>query len=137
MNTFLLILEIAGGTIAGLILMAWLMATIRALLGDKSGPWVVADVAIAEAQAAQELWWHRSLVTFDISVNVILLRGQQDETISAHAWRASVEGKLWGRAMNGWLCWIQPNHGQKAAAGDLIRAKNRVLVLSKALGVAA
>lgn len=34
-----------------------------------------------------------------------------------------------------WLSWIQPNHGQKAASGDLERATSRVSVLSRLLKV--
>jgi hypothetical protein len=135
MNHLLLAAEIVSGTIAGLILMAVAMATVRALLGDKAPAWGVQSVATAEAKAAAEGWIHRALVAFDIAVNVIILRGQQDETISAHSWRAVVEGKTWGRWMTQWLDWIQPFHGQKAAAGDLERAQVRVAVLSKALGV--
>jgi hypothetical protein len=63
------------------------------------------------------------------------LRGQQDETISTHSWRASVEGKRWGKLMNAWLGWLEPCHGQKAASGDLERAMARVAVLSRFLGV--
>lgn len=135
MNHLFLALTITGSTIAGLILMAAAMATVRSLLGDKSPAWGVSSVTTAESKAAAEGWLHRALVAFDIAVNVIILRGQQDETISAHSWRAAVEGKLWGKAMTKWLDWIQPCHGQKAAAGDLERAMVRVAVLSKALGV--
>lgn len=109
------------------------MATIRSAVGDKSPAWGVSSVAAAEAKAAEEGWLHRSLVAFDIAVNVIVLRGQADETISAHSWRASVEGKLWGKLMTKWLDWIQPFHGQKAASGDLERAKVRVKILSRML----
>lgn len=60
---------------------------------------------------------------------------QQDETISTHAWRAANEGKLWGKLMCDWLNLFQPNHGEKAAAGDLERALVRVAVLKKSLGI--
>lgn len=79
------------------------------------------DVAQQEAQAAAEGYLHRVAVAFDIFVNVVL-RGRQGETISAHAYRAALNGKLWGRILNGALCIIQSNHGAKAAAGDLERA---------------
>ena len=120
-------------TIGSLIGGAGLIATIRAILGRISPPWVSADVAIAEERAAAEWWPHRSLVALDIFINVVVLRGQQDETISTHAWRAFLEGKLWGKLMTGWLCWIQPNHGQQAASGDLERAQVRVAILSELL----
>ena len=137
LNVFRIAVEASAITVVGLITVALIMATVRALLGRAKEVWNVSDVATAEAQAAVEGYPHRSLVALDIFLNVLVLRGQQDETISAHAWRASVERHVWGIAMNTWLCWIQPNHGQKAASGDLQRAKVRVAVLAKALGVAA
>src|SRR5690348_9761107 len=127
MRKLLLGLKISGLTITGLILVAAIMATIRALLGRAKEIWSVSDVAVAESQAAAEGYPHRALVALDIFLNVLVLRGQQDETISAHAWRASLQGHLWGRALNGWLCWIQENHGQKAASGDLERARSVLL----------
>ncbi len=139
MHHFFVILEwifgLSGIAIAGLILMAFAMATIRAWIGVKTQPWVPGDVPAAEARAAAEAWPHRVLVVFDIFLNVVVLRGQQDETLSAHAWRAASEGKAWGKAMNAWLGLIQPNHGPLAASGDLERATARVSILSKALGV--
>lgn len=139
MHHFLVVLEwifgLSAATISALILIALTMATVRALLGSKDPAWSVADVATAEAEAAAEPYWHRALVALDIFLNVIALKGWEDETISTHAWRASVMGHWWGIAMTKWLCWLQPNHGQKAASGDLERATSRVSVLSKALGV--
>jgi hypothetical protein len=93
------------------------------------------DFKRASERTLKEGWLHRSLVAFDIACNVIILRGQQDETISAHAWRASILGKRWGRVLTWCLGKIQANHGELAAVGDLTRAKVRVAVLSKALGV--
>lgn len=135
LHNVLLGLEITGIVSAGLILIPLLMATVRALWGGRIKPWIVGDVAPAEKLVSEEGWLHRSLVTFDISVNVILLRGQEDQTISTHAYIASLEGHLWGIAMTKWLNWIQPNHGQLAAAGDLERAKAQVALLSKLLDV--
>lgn len=80
------------------------------------------DIAVQEAQAAKEGYVHRVLVGFDQFVNVIL-RGRPDETISARSYRAALEGKLWGRILNACLNVIQSDHGAKAAAGDLERAK--------------
>lgn len=134
MNHFLLVAEIIGETIVGLIAMAGGIATVRAVVGAVSTAWIPANVKIAEQRADSEGWLHRALVAFDIAFNVVVLRGQQDETISTHSYRASVEGKLWGKAMTKWLDWIQPFHGQKAASGDLERAQVRVNVLSKLLG---
>lgn len=83
----------------------------------------VIDVQAQEAQAAKEGYVHRVLVAFDIFVNVIF-RGREDETISARSYRATLEGKLWGRVMNAFLNIFQSNHGAKAAAGDLERAQS-------------
>lgn len=81
------------------------------------------NVAVQEAQAAKEGYVHRVLVAFDIFVNV-LFRGREDETISARSYRAYLEGKLWGRAMNAFLNFFQKDHGAKAAAGDLERSQS-------------
>lgn len=135
MNHFLLALEISGITVAALIIMAVLLASVRAAIGQISTKWNASDVGAAEKRASTEWWPHRSLSAFDIAFNVIILRGQPDETISTHSYRASLEGKLWGKAMILWLDGIQPNHGPRAASGDLERAQSRVAVLSKILGV--
>jgi hypothetical protein len=130
-------LKLFFGSVAGLILAGFLVATLRAILNHKkAAPWNPDDIPAAMAKAASEKWVHRSLAAFDIAVNVILLRGQQDETISTHSWRAAQLGKLWGRAMCWWLNLFQPNHGPLAACGDLVRAMTRVAVLKKALGIA-
>ncbi len=128
--------EISGGIMAGLFLVPFSMATIRALRGIKTPVWNgTVDIAVAQKRDAAEGWLHRSLSAFDIAFNVIVLRGQQDETISTHAYRASLEDKWWGIQMTKWLCWFQPNHGQLATSGDLYRASVRVEVLKKILGV--
>ena len=88
-----------------------------------------------EQQAAKEGWLHRSLVAFDQGVNVILLRGLPDETISAHASRAALAGKGWGKALSGFLNLFQKDHGPKAQAGDLERAKNIEQVEEKSGGI--
>jgi hypothetical protein len=95
----------------------------------------VINVAQQETQAASEGWAHRSLVAFDIFWNVFLFFGRPDETISAHAYRAALEGKLWGRLLNGALNLIQADHGAKAAAGDLERAQSIAQTEEKTLGV--
>lgn len=136
LHTLVLVGEISVSIVAVLITMSVVLATVRAMLGIKVPLFhPLTDVAAAELRASQEGWLHRSLVAFDIATNVIVLRGQQDETISTHAWRANQEGKLWGRLVTKWLNGFQPNHGWKAASGDLQRALARVSVLRKALGV--
>lgn len=125
-------LEVLGPIIGGLVVVPVLISTVRAIFGVKEPEF---NIAVSERRAASEGWLHRSLVTFDISFNVIVLRGQQDETISTHAWRAANEGKMWGYLMCDWLNLFQPNHGEKAAAGDLERATVRVAILKKSLGI--
>lgn len=126
--------EIIGAAVSLLLLISFVMATIRAAVEGQDPAWDNSQVAAQENQAAHEEWPHRMAVAFDIAINVIVLRGQQDETISTHSWRAQQEGKLWGKLMCKWLNGFQPNHGFKAASGDLQRAKSRVVQLSKMLG---
>lgn len=76
-----------------------------------------------EEQAAKEGYVHRALVGLDQFVNV-LTGGEPDETISSRAARASVKGKIWGKAMSGFLNLFQKDHGAKAQAGDTERAKH-------------
>lgn len=87
------------------------------------------------ARSNDESRVHRWLDAFDIFLNVTFMNGQNDETMSAHCWRAAQAGHLWGRAMNWWLEGFQPNHGYQAACGDLQRALNRIAVEKKALGL--
>lgn len=119
----------------GVFFTGFLVATIRAIIGDHAKPWSVSDVAQAEARTAVEPYWHRVLVALDIFINVVFIKGQEDETISTHSWRASLLNRTWGKAMIWWLNLFQANHGQQAASGDLERAENRVIVLSKLLQV--
>ena len=119
--------------VVGLILSGLFTSAIRSIFHLNTGKAV--GVPEMMEQASKEGWIHRCLVALDIVINVILLRGQQDETISSHSWRAMNGGKLWGRAMCWWLNLFQENHGFKAACGDLERATVRCEVLKKALGV--
>lgn len=132
---FKLAAEISGAIVAGLVVIPLALMAIRTKLDGPALAWIPDDVAQAEHLAGKEGWLRRSLGAFDIAFNVIILRGQQDETISTHCWRASLEGKTWGRAMITWLDWWQENHGPRAASGDLQRATVRVLMLRKALGL--
>lgn len=77
-----------------------------------------------EKQAAKEGWFHRVLVQIDILGNVLLFRGQANETISSHAARASLQGKRWGKVLSAMLDVVEKDHGAKAIAGDEERAKN-------------
>jgi hypothetical protein len=100
-----------------------------------SRPMTPENIAAAMARANDEGRIHRWLDAFDIFLNVTFMNGQNDETMSAHCWRASLEKHWWGIAMNWWLNGFQPNHGYQAACGDLQRALNRIAVEKKALGI--
>jgi hypothetical protein len=93
------------------------------------------NIVLAMAKANQEGRIHRWLDAFDIFLNVTFMNGQNDETMSAHSWRASLEGHKWGAAMNWWLEGFQPHHGYQAACGDLQRSLNRAAIEKKALGI--
>jgi hypothetical protein len=75
-----------------------------------------------EREAASEGYIHRALVGFDQFVNV-LTGGYPDETISSRSARAAEYGKLWGVVMSRFLDLFQSNHGAKAQAGDVERAR--------------
>jgi hypothetical protein len=128
--------EISGGVIAGMWIVAYGIAGVRRLIHGPDVLEVIDEAFYAKyaAQAAAEGWLHRFLVVFDIAVNV-LCRGQEDETLSSRAYRASLQGKLWGRLLNYWLDLIQVQHGPKAMVGDLYRATNRVATNNKILGL--
>jgi hypothetical protein len=129
------VLGLSAVTISALVLIAVIMASLRAMYGEATQVWVPQDVVPTELRASKEGYVHRALVALDIFVNVIVLLGEQGQTISSHAWMAAQERKMWGKAMTTWLDWIQPNHGQQAASGDLERATNSATILHKFLGV--
>lgn len=119
-----------------LVIVSMLFRLLHHVLGTSNTmPMTPENIAIAMAKSNNESRIHRWLDAFDIFLNVTFMNGQNDETMSAHAWRASVEGKWWGIAMNWWLCGFQPNHGYQAACGDLQRALNRIAFEKKALGL--
>lgn len=91
---------------------------------DPVQPLTPQQEAVQEAQAAAEGWVHRSIVALDQLGNVWLFRGQPGETISTHSARADREGKAWGKYMCIFLNLFQGDHGAKARAGDIQRAKN-------------
>ena len=129
------IFELSAITISGLLVIGFILASVRALMGHKDAPWVIGDIAAAEARAAGEKYPHRALTALDIFMNVVFFFGDQDETISTHSYRAKLWGHWWGTAMTWWLCLLQPNHNFLAASGDLERATARVSILSKLLGI--
>jgi len=102
-------------------------------MSDPITPLTPEQVALQEGQTAREGYLHRDIVEVDIAANVILLKGQPDETISSHAARADEEGHRWGRWVSGFLNLFQPDHGIKAQAGDTQRAENVIQLEKKEL----
>lgn len=81
-----------------------------------------AQEAAQEKQTANEGVVHRDLVALDIFVNV-LTGGKEDETISSRSSRDAAEGHVLGKVISKGLDLFQSNHGPKAQAGDMQRAK--------------
>src|SRR5260370_28578655 len=76
-----------------------------------------------EARAAKEGYVKRVLISLDQFANVIT-GGKPGETVSARSGRAAARGAKFGKFMVWWLDKFQKNHGEKAEAGDLARAKS-------------
>lgn len=85
-------------------------------------PLTPSEVTQQKQEASKEGYIKRVLVAEDQALNVIA-DGKPDETISARSGRAAAKGKWFGRFMCWWLDKLQPNHGEKAEAGDLERAE--------------
>lgn len=95
---------------------------------DPITPLTTTQTQAEEQGAYKEGYWHRFWVAVDIAINVTLLRGQQDETISSHAARSALQGKLWGRILSSFLNLFEKDHGAKAQAADIARAKNTIRI---------
>jgi len=138
LHDILLAVEIYLAAAASLIVVSLLIGKIRSMV-DRNAPHLAFiypdDVAKAEAHAANEPWWHRQLVALDIWMNSFFFNGFSGETMSTHAWRASLRKKWWGVAMNWWLNGFQPQHGPQAACGDLWRSTTEASRLKKTLGI--
>lgn len=139
MNLFhdlLIAAKIYAEASAGLIAASLLFRAWHHIRGTaNSMPMTPENIKIAMEKSNHESRIHRWLVAFDIFLNVTFMNGQNDETMSAHCWRASLEGHKWGIAMNWWLEGFQPHHGYQAACGDLQRSLNRAECEKKALGL--
>jgi hypothetical protein len=136
LHKILLGVEIYAIAASGLVVVSTLFRLWHRIRGtSNSMPQTPANIQLAMAKSNNEGRIHHWLNAFDIFLNVTFMNGQNDETMSAHAWRASLEDKLWGKAMNWWLSGFQPNHGYQAACGDLQRALNRAAIEKKALGL--
>lgn len=95
-----------------------------------------------EQHVRQEKYLHRVAVALDICANV-LLKGREDETISARVRRLSDTYKglsanplIWiAKVLNGWLNFVEFNHGHGAEIGDLVRAESEEQTEDSNLGV--
>lgn len=125
LHIFLRVAEIFFGSIAGLILSGLFVSGFRRFF-NKSVLDFQFDQRKAQLRVSKESRWLRLAIAFDIFCNVLFLNGREDETISAHSWRAAQEGKAWGKAVCWWLNLFQEDHGQRAVAGDLERAEEIV-----------
>lgn len=76
-----------------------------------------------EAQTAKEGFVHRNLVQLDELGNTLIFDGKNDETISSHWARSAEEHHVLGEIGIHFLNIFQHNHGPKAQAGDVERAK--------------
>ena len=136
LHKFLLGGEIYAAAASGLVVVSLLFRGWHHLRGTANTmPMTPANIQLAMAKSNNEGRIHHWLNAFDIFLNVTFMNGQNDETMSAHCWRASLQGHWWGIAMNWWLEGFQPHHGYQAACGDLQRALNRIAVEKKALGL--
>jgi len=136
LHKILLGLEIYGIAAGSLVVVSIAIGTIRSWIDRNAVPFIYPqDVPTAEAKAAAEAWWHRQLDALDIWMNSFFFNGYSGETMSTHAWRASLSGVWWGKAMNWWLNGFQAQHGPQAASGDLERSCAEVERLKKLLGI--
>lgn len=88
---------------------------------------IAAQVSTAELQAAKENYIRRTLVGIDQFFNVIA-GGLPDETISSRAQRDAIKGDFLAKVLTFGLDRIQADHGEKAQAGDDVRAATVVAV---------
>jgi hypothetical protein len=88
-------------------------------------PLTKAETLAEEAAAKTEGYVHRDLVACDIAANVIA-GGHEDETISSRCSRDALQHKPVGVAVSEVLDVFQSNHGAKAQASDVERAKELI-----------
>ncbi|RRA48229.1 hypothetical protein [Acidipila sp. EB88] len=89
---------------------------------DVITPLNAAQTLRQEGQARHESYLLRVLVAVDIAANVAL-GGQEDETISTNTALMARKHEVLGVVVSRMLNLFQPDHGAKAAAGDLERAQ--------------
>ena len=81
-----------------------------------------ATTALQEAQARKDSYFVRVLIAVDMAANVAL-GGEEDETMSTDSALLARKHEFVGSVVSRLLDLFQRNHGAKAAAGDLQRAK--------------
>lgn len=74
-----------------------------------------------------EAWWMRLGVALDETLNVLLLDGEPEETISVHAAEAARARKWWGCVLCRWLDrLVQPRHCARALEPGAARTEAAV-----------
>ena len=105
-------------------------------MGEPVTPLTPQELAQQELDALHESWFHKDCVAFDQMVNVFA-GGNPDETISSRMARWATEDtgfkKGFGSAVCEALNRIEPDHGAKAEAADLERAKDVESILGAAI----
>jgi hypothetical protein len=99
-------------------------------MSDPITPLTPAQEQASEQSAAHEKYPIRVLIEIDKLGNVLFLNGSSDETISAHLSRMAVADSGFKRDVGVFgssvLDIFQKDHGAKAQAGDLERAKEAI-----------
>jgi hypothetical protein len=94
-------------------------------MSDPIIPLTTAQTALQEAQASKEGYLLNVLIGLDMFANTAL-GGKPDETISSNTALLDRKHKFVGKVVSAALDLFQPDHGAKAAAGDLERAQAEV-----------
>lgn len=103
-------------------------------MNDGIIPLTPEQVVQQESEAAKEGFVKRDLIALDIFANV-LAAGHEDETISSRLARDAEQHKVVGEIGSKILDVFQRDHGVKAQAGDLERAKAIVLTEEESGGL--
>lgn len=67
-------------------------------------------------------WFWRVVIAFDHFANAIF-RGLPGQTISARAYTARQDRKVWGCVLCRFLDWLEADHCEMAAVNDIKRAE--------------
>lgn len=69
-------------------------------------------------------WVWKSIVITDVWVNVVVFNGTPGMTLSARAYTARRDKRLWGIWLSAFLNRIDPDHTFNAVQNDLSRARD-------------